>query len=132
MQILTGVDIVDCGRIKKILDKYEHQFLSRYFTKNERESLLAYSKNKTHLIQSVAARFAAKEALSKALGVGLMGRSGIRLIDVEIIKRTSGKPTFVLYETAKRQYERLGIISMDLSYSHLPAYAVAHVSCITN
>lgn len=112
-----GVDIVDIRRIRKSYEKFGERFLRRVLTENE----ISYCRRKKDLIPSVAARFAAKEALSKALGTGIS--EGFSWSSVEVVNDKHGKPSMKVIDTA------IGIAngSILLSLSHDGDYAVAFV-----
>ncbi|HBA55772.1 holo-ACP synthase [Syntrophorhabdus aromaticivorans] len=103
---MVGIDIVDISRIGDVVKKYGDKFLSRVFTQQE----LEYAGKKRRMYESLAGRFAAKEAFIKAYGK----RVGWR--EIEIIQR-GGKPSI---QCRGRLYE-------DVSISHERAYAVAVV-----
>ena len=127
MRILCGVDIVEIERIKKVLEEYGQTFKDRVYTASEVEYC---EKVKAAKYKSYAARFAAKEAVSKALGTGIAG--GISLQEIEIKNNPSGKPFVILYGKAKELYNGLASLSMDISLSHCDNYAVAYVSIISS
>tara|TARA_B100001765_G_scaffold44514_1_gene25722 strand:- start:463 stop:855 length:393 start_codon:yes stop_codon:yes gene_type:complete len=85
-----GTDIVNIKRMQKILRINNNNFKKRIFSKNE----IIYCEKKKHPSSFYAKRFAAKEALSKALGTGI--RKGINFKDIEIINNNYGKPTIKL------------------------------------
>mgnify|MGYP000936076675 CR=1 FL=1 len=85
-----GTDIVNIKRMEKILKKNGYSFKKRIFSKNE----IKYSKRKKNFVSYFAKRFAAKEALSKALGTGI--RKGINFKDIEIFNDNLGKPSIKL------------------------------------
>ncbi|KPL00245.1 MAG: hypothetical protein AMJ91_05085 [candidate division Zixibacteria bacterium SM23_73_3] len=116
MLVGLGVDMVEVGRIKKALDRWGERFLRRIFTSQER----SYCKRKAHPEQSLAARFAAKEAALKAIGTGLSG--GIRWTDVEIANDQKGKPEMRLGEKIT---QRIGKKKILISISHTREFAIA-------
>lgn len=119
MVIGNGVDLVDIERIKKILEK-NPRFLERNFTVNERA---LFQEKKMHPA-SIAAGFAAKEAVSKAMGTGIRG---FNLIDIEILRDALGKPFVTLYGNAKAVASSRGIESFEISLSHTNDTAIAFV-----
>jgi holo-[acyl-carrier protein] synthase len=126
MKILCGTDIVEIERIKKAVDELGEAFKRKVFTDYE----VDYCENrKAAKYKSYAARFAAKEAVSKAFGTGIA--NGLSLREIEIRNDLSGKPFAVLYGKAKDFYSSLNSSSMDISLSHCDNYAVAYVSIIT-
>lgn len=111
-----GVDLIEVGRIRKALDRWGERFIRRVFTAEEK----LYSLRKAFPEQSFAARFAAKEAVLKALGTGLSG--GIGWKDVEIVNNRIGKPEVRLGSKITRHTgERKVLISL----SHTKELAVA-------
>ena len=91
----VGVDVVEIPRMQRAIDTWGSAFLKRIFTDNE----LLYAQSKKNPTPHIAARFAVKEAVAKALTTGWSG--GFRWKDVEIINDTSGRPTIVLYGNVK-------------------------------
>jgi len=110
-----GIDIIEIGRIRKAVKEHEDSFLKRIYTPEE---VKLYG-NK---IPSLAARFAGKEAVIKALGIT---DKGIGLSDIEILSDKFGRPVVSLYGKALRQAQELGIKEIALSLSHSRSYAVA-------
>lgn len=118
--IKTGVDIVDIYRIKNILKNRREEFYNRLFTERE----ISYIKDKKHSPKTVAAIFAGKEAVSKALGTGI-GQVGWK--DLEILHDENGKPYVVLSKKAAGLSKKLRIDTFDISISHEERYAIAFV-----
>lgn len=118
-----GVDLVEVGRIKKALDRWGQRFLCRVFTSGERE----YCMRKAFPAQSLAARFAAKEAVLKAIGTGLSG--GIRWTDVEVVNDPKGKPEVRVGPTVARL---IGNSRILLSISHSKQFAIAQAVLVKN
>ncbi|SES83003.1 holo-ACP synthase [Anaerobranca gottschalkii] len=117
MIIGVGVDIVDIPRITKVLEGRGEKFLQRIFTKKELELMSLKP-------ATVAGRFAAKEAVAKALGVGI---GLISWQEIEIIKDNLGKPKVRLTGRALKRAKVLGIARVHLSISHSKTQAVAYV-----
>ena len=92
-----GTDIVNINRIKKIYSKYGNQFLNKILTESEKNSEKKLSRFKN--VSTIAKRFAAKEAISKAIGYGFS--NGIHFKDIEIYNDESGKPYANLNGKAK-------------------------------
>jgi holo-[acyl-carrier protein] synthase len=92
-----GMDIVNINRIKKIYSKYGNQFLNKILTESEKKSEKKLSRFKN--VSTIAKRFAAKEAISKAIGYGFS--NGIHFKDIEIYNDESGKPYANLNGKAK-------------------------------
>ncbi len=118
----TGVDIVHVPRVQRATDQHGQRFLNRVFTARE----IASCRGRAH---EFAARFAAKEAVSKTLGVGMriMARDGIGFKDVEILPDGNGKPHVYLRGDALARAEHLGLKNWSVSLSHEREYAVAFV-----
>ncbi len=111
-----GIDIVEVKRVKRLMEKWGDRFLHRVFTPWE----IAYCKSKSFPEQSFAARFAAKEAILKAIGTGLSG--GIRWTSMEIVNDKSGAPSVKL---GKRIKDKIKDKKILISMSHTKEYAVA-------
>lgn len=121
MAILCGVDIIEIDRIKQSLESCGDGFRDRVYTDNEIE----YCENrKAARFESYAARFSAKEAVSKAFGTGI-GKS-VSWKDIEIAKDISGRPYVILKGNAKALFEEMKGINISLSLSHCKEYAVAY------
>jgi holo-[acyl-carrier protein] synthase len=110
----VGVDIVEVSRIARMMKK--KGFLARVFTEAE----IRECQKVRHPEQAFAARFAAKEAVGKALGTGVGSR--LSWLDIEIIRRPKGKPNITISDSAK---ERFQVSSVKISMSHTEQYAVA-------
>jgi len=111
-----GVDIVEISRIDRLIKRWGGTFLRRVFTPAE----LKLFNNPS----SLAARFAAKEAVLKALGAC---DKGISWQEIEILAEPNGKPKVNLMGKAKLQAEESAISKLNISLSHSKAYAVAFV-----
>lgn len=116
----TGVDIVEVERIERLLDRQGKKFLDRVFTRGEAK----YCKGKARPAVHLAARFAAKEAVAKALGTGFS--SGVRMRDIEIVASDKGPPRAKLHGGAAKRYDALGAEGILISLSHTREHAVAH------
>jgi holo-[acyl-carrier protein] synthase len=119
MIVGIGVDIVEVKRVAETLEKHGERFERRIFTEEE----VAYCRSSPpHAASRFAARFAAKEAFSKALGTGITG--SIRWSDIGVSREPSGRPVIVLTgETA----ERCAGLTAHLSISHTAETAIATV-----
>ncbi len=117
-----GVDIIEVQRIGRMLEDHGQHFLARVFTPAE----VAYShkhKRNGRQMEAYAGRFAAKEAVMKALGTGW--RKGVAFSEIEILQKPSGEPFVVLHgKTADIGRER-GIARIWISISHIEATAMA-------
>lgn len=117
----VGVDIVAVARIQKMLDAEKDAFLARAFTARERD----YCLGRARPAESLAARFAAKEALMKVLGTGWA--EGVGFGQVEVVRDEKGNPGLHLTGEAAAVASRLGIQKLHLSLSHTSDNAVALV-----
>ena len=117
MKILgIGNDIIEIDRIEKSIQRYGQKFLDRIFTKEEQNYCLKYQ----HSSRNFAGRFAAKEAVVKALGTGI--REGISWLDIEIINDKFGKPCVTFSNKLKDSFPDTKVI---LTISHAKEYATA-------
>lgn len=119
-QLITGVDIVNVGRIDKILLDNRQQFYNKIFTLEE----INYIEKKGHKATTVSGLFAAKEAVSKALGTGI-GVLGWK--DVEILHEPKGRPYINFTERGQKIMDKIGIGELQISISHEKEYAIAFV-----
>ena len=115
--LITGIDIIEIARIARVLDRYGERFLGRIYTEGE----VVYCRGRP---PQLASRFAAKEAMMKALGTGV---KGVRWRDIEIVRRKGRAPMVMLHGTAKNKADQLGISELALSLSHSKEFAVASV-----
>ncbi len=113
-----GTDLIEINRIEEAVAKTGDRFLQRVYTPEERK----YCLSKRDPYPCLAARFAAKEAVLKALGTGL---TGSRWTDVEIVVSDGGKPEVTLRGGAARTATREGIKRILVSISHGHSHAVA-------
>lgn len=119
MKITCGIDIIEIDRIKESIESLKDTFLNRVFTNNE----IKYCESKKSMrYQHYAARFAAKEAVFKAISNVLENKFSISWQDIEILNDEMGRPK--VYFTNKKM-ENLNCI--DISLSHCKKYAVANV-----
>lgn len=115
--VSVGVDIIEIARIQRSLADFGERFLRRVYTERERER---YGSR----VSELAARFAAKEATSKALGTGIRG---IRWREMEVLSNRRGKPVLILHGSAAERAASLGLVSFDVSLTHSRADAMAFV-----
>jgi holo-[acyl-carrier protein] synthase len=113
----VGVDIIEIARVGAAVERWGTRFLERIYTPDE----IAYCRGH---IPELAVRFAAKEAVSKALGTGIFGLSWTE-IEVKVDRR--GKPLVRLHGRAKARAETLGLETFAVSLSHSDDNAVAFV-----
>lgn len=123
MVIATGVDLAEIVRVARALDaSYGARLRERVFTNREREYCESRGRGRA---ESYAARFAAKEAVMKALGVGWGKDASWR--DIEVLRRPGGPPTIELSGRALLTARQLGVQRMSLALSHAAGVAVAFV-----
>ena len=120
----VGVDIVEVERIAQAVARWGDRFLRRVFTPEE----LAYCQGN---IPSLAARWAAKEAIVKALETGAW-REGIRWTDVEVLREGERPPKVRLHGAARRRAEEMGLRRWALSLSHSRTAAIAFVVALSS
>lgn len=118
MVLGTGVDVVEVGRIAAAVERRGVRFLERVFTRRE----LAEARRGRARYQSLAGRFAAKEAVLKALGTGLRA---CRWRDVEVRRGDGGAPEVVLGERLAARARAIGVARLHVSISHSRGHAVA-------
>ena len=114
-----GIDMVEVERIHSSWQKFGERFLNRILLRPEIEYCLSHKNPAPH----IAARFAAKEAVSKAFGTGIGSHLGWH--DVEVFRKPSGEPTIVLHEKALVLMQERGGCAIFLSLTHTGAHAAA-------
>jgi len=119
MIIGIGTDIVDVARMSKSIEN--ERFVEKVFSKNE----MSYCESKLNKAENYAARFAAKEAFSKALGIGFRGE--IALTEIEVINDNVGKPSISTSGKTSELVTARNIKSIHLSLSHTKDMAMATV-----
>jgi holo-[acyl-carrier protein] synthase len=119
-----GTDIVETARIEAMITRHGGRFLGRVFTAEEQ----GYCGSMRNPAPCYAARFAAKEAVSKAFGTGIGAELG--WLDIAIMRDAAGKPSVVLQGTGAATAERLGITEVLISLSHSDHYAVAQAIAV--
>lgn len=115
VNVAVGVDIIEVGRVHKVYERHGERFLQRVFTEME----IRQCRGK---VTRLAGRFAAKEAISKALGTGL---HGVAWREMEVVQLRSGRPSVRLYGNAKKRAELLGLTAFDVSIADLQAFSIA-------
>ncbi len=113
-----GIDIIEIARIEQAIVRWGKKFLHRVYTEPE---LKLYHKKPS----SLAARFAGKEAVTKALG---FPTKGIKWREIEILSDPTGKPLVHLHGKAQSQANSLGLDHLAISLSHSREYAIALVA----
>lgn len=116
-----GVDLVEVARLSSSIERFGDRFLERVFTRAEREYAGVGPRRDEHL----AARFAAKEAVFKALGTGWAQGAG--WTEIEVVREASGKPGLALHGKAAELAQRLGASRWHLSLTHTGSTAMASV-----
>ena len=125
MEILgIGTDIVECPRIGKMIEQYGELFLRRVYTARE----VRYCQSRKHAIEHFAGRWAAKEAILKAMGTGWS--RGISWTDVEVRSNEAGQPQVMVGGIAKELARERGIASIMISISHCRTYATAYAMAL--
>jgi len=114
-----GVDVVECARLRRALERHGERFLARVFCDAER----AYCMGMHDPVPHLAARFAAKEATRKALA----SLPPLSWHDVEVVRAPEGPVTLELHGVARAGAQALGVVRRHLSLAHERAYAVAQV-----
>jgi len=127
MNISSGIDLIEIQRIEKALERHGERFLKRIFSETELERLVKYKERQVNpriITAEVAARFAAKEACSKALGTGI---GPVSWKEMEILNEPSGKPILRLSGKAAQIAGFLGYTSWSVSLTHTKGMAGAVV-----
>ena len=119
VNIAVGIDIIEVARVRKVFEKHGERFLRRVFTEKEVQQCRPAG---TVRATRLAGRFAAKEAISKALGTGL---HGLAWREMEVVQLRSGRPTVTLYGNARRRAEFLGLSAFDVSIADLAEFSIA-------
>ncbi len=120
MILSTGVDLVDIMRIREAIDRHGDRFVARIFTKAEQQECKGR-------VESLAARFAAKEATAKALGCGI---GDVSWLDIEVIGDENHAPHIFLYGEGEHVAKKLGLSNWSVSLSHTQNQAIAFVVAI--
>ena len=115
--LVNGVDVIEIQRIRNVATKYGQRFLGKIYTDGE----IAYCRGRA---PQLANRFAAKEAVMKALGTGV---KGVRWRDIEVVREMGNAPAIRLHGTAEAIAKCKGISSLAVSLSHSREYAIAFV-----
>ncbi|HYM15334.1 MAG TPA: holo-ACP synthase [Dehalococcoidia bacterium] len=113
----VGIDIIEIGRVRRVLERHPERFLRRVYTPEE----VAFCRGR---VSELAARFAAKEAVMKALGTGARG---LAWREIEILPNQRGKPLVYLHGQAKARGETIGLRGVDVSLTHDADLAIAAV-----
>jgi len=120
MLIGHGIDLCGVGRIRRMIADHGDRFLARTYTEAE----VAYARRrKKGFEETLAGRFAAKEAVMKALGTGW--RDGVEFAGIEILNEPSGKPYVVLHGTTAQKADELGVTAWHITITHSEDLAIA-------
>jgi holo-[acyl-carrier protein] synthase len=119
MTVLPGIDLVETGRIARIIERQGEAFLRRVFTAAER----AYCNSHANAAASYAARWAAKEAVAKALGTGIGAEASF--VEIEVVRRENGQPHVQLHGNTAAAARRIGVSEVRISLTHTEHYAAA-------
>ena len=122
MKVNCGTDIIEISRIKDSIENIGDKFLERVFTKNEIEYC---ESKKTQKYQHYAARFAAKEAVFKAISDEIKDKYAVCWKDFEVVNDKNGRPVINIIGVDLKN-----VVSIDLSISHCKEYAVANVTVL--
>jgi len=115
-----GIDLVETARIARMLEEHAQRFLDRCFSPREQAYCNANPKRR---VEHLAGRFAAKEAVLKAIGTGWRGK--IAWTDIEVLRADSGQPHIELSGECRRIAADLGITRWHISISHVATHASA-------
>lgn len=118
--VAVGIDIIEIARIERTYRDFGERFLRRVYTERERDRYRGR-------VNELAARFAAKEATSKALGTGIIG---IRWREMEILPNRRGKPVLILHGRAAERARQLGLTDFSVSLTHSRTDAMAFVVAV--
>ena len=119
MVLGIGIDIIEVARIRSSHEKFGERFLNRILHPNEISYCLSHRDPGPFL----AARFAAKEAISKAFGTGIGAQLGWQ--DMEVVRKPSGEPFVLLHERGQALLQSRGARAVLISLSHTQTYAAA-------
>jgi holo-[acyl-carrier protein] synthase len=119
-----GTDIVECLRIESMIEKHDDLFLRRVYTQWE----IDYCNQRKSAVQHFAGRWAAKEAILKAMGTGWA--KGIQWTDLEIRNEVGGRPFVQLVGQAQKICEQKGISQILISLSHCRQFATAFATAV--
>lgn len=116
--VSIGIDMIAIPRVQAVIERHDGRFLRRVYTPEE----VAFCRGR---VPELAARFAAKEAVMKALGTGIRG---VAWREIEVLPDRRGKPLVYLYGRAKERAATIGLRALDVSLTHEGGFAVAAVA----
>lgn len=119
-----GTDITECLRIARMIERHGELFLDRVYTPEE----IRYCQNRKQATQHFTGRWAAKEAVLKALGTGWV--RGISWRDIETLSEVGGRPVVTLHGGGKDVARRLGVTEILISISHCRTHATAYALAV--
>lgn len=122
MKLISGVDLIEIARMREAIANHKERFLNRIFTARELDENIRKP-------ESLAGRFAAKEAVAKAFGSGI---GDVSWKEIEILRAESGQPQLVLHGAADEKARNLKIINWSISISHTHDHALAFVVGLSN
>lgn len=122
MKLFSGVDLIEIMRLRDAMELHGERFLQRIFTLRELQE-------NARKVESLAGRFAAKEAVAKAFGSGI---GDVSWKEIEILRADSGQPLLVLHGAAAVKAGDLKIATWSISISHTREHAIAFVVGISN
>ncbi len=117
----SGIDLTEIERVRKAVDRFGARFLDRVYTESEQ----TYCMRKRNSAESLAARFAAKEAGAKALGTGIS--HGVSWLEIEVVREPGGRPNLCFHGRAAQIAAQLGVTRAALSLTHTGSLAMASV-----
>lgn len=120
----VGTDIIECVRIGRLIDRHGEAFLTRVFTERE----ISYCQSRKNATEHFAGRFAAKEAILKCLGTGMV--KGLCWTEIEVKNEQSGQPKVAIQGATREIARRLRISDFLISISHCRSYATAYATAI--
>jgi holo-[acyl-carrier protein] synthase len=120
MKLATGVDLIEISRIEEVIARHGKHYLDRIYTPAELEQCGKRT-------ESLAGRFAAKEAVAKALGCGI---GDVTWKEIEVLGDERNAPTLTLHGAAKQKAEELGLTTWSVSISHSQSHSVVLVVAI--
>ncbi len=120
MNLSTGVDLIEIARVREAIDRHGARFISRIFTEVEQQECGGR-------VESLAARFAAKEATAKALGCGI---GDVSWLDIEVRGDEKHAPHLYLLGEGEKLANKLGLSHWSVSLSHTESHAIAFVVAV--